>query len=134
MYWPFPNRDDWSLGKFLVENFSQTQINTFLRLPWFDNKHKPAFSLARELLDWMDQPSGPKWQVTELAVDGYDVEKKIQLIWRDGLDAVRSIFGNPIFGQNMTFDPIKVWDGDDREYGEWFTSDEVFRIQVCIVF
>ncbi|KAG9310720.1 hypothetical protein JVU11DRAFT_9321 [Chiua virens] len=130
MYWPFPSRDDWSLGKFLVENFTQTQINAFLQLPWFDNKPKPAFSSARELLDWMDLlPSGPKWQVTELEVDGYEVEKKIQLIWRDGLDVAQSIFGNPIFGQNMTFDPIKVWDGDDREYGEWFTADEAFRIQ-----
>ncbi|KAI9570908.1 hypothetical protein HD554DRAFT_2017797, partial [Boletus coccyginus] len=27
IYWPFPSHGDWSLGKFLVENFTQIQIN-----------------------------------------------------------------------------------------------------------
>ncbi|KAI9573718.1 hypothetical protein HD554DRAFT_2167277 [Boletus coccyginus] len=112
IYWPFPNCGDWSLGKFFVENFTQTQINEYLQLPWFDDKPKLAFSSARELLDWMNiLPSGLKWQVTELEVDGYKIEKKIQLIWRDGLEVAQ------------------IWDGDDMEYREWFTADEAFCIQ-----
>ncbi|KAF9235496.1 hypothetical protein BU15DRAFT_64848, partial [Melanogaster broomeanus] len=130
MYWPFPSRGEWSLGKFLAENFTQTQINAFLKLAWFDDQPKPSFTSARELLDWMDiLPSGPKWQVTELEVEGYKVEKKVELIWRDGLEVVQSIFGNPIFAQNMSFDPIRVWEGNGPEYGEWFTANEAHRIQ-----
>lgn len=34
MYWPFPDRGEWSLGKFLVENCTQAQINAFLKLAW----------------------------------------------------------------------------------------------------
>lgn len=34
MYWPFPNHGEWSLGKFLTENLTQTQINAYLKLAW----------------------------------------------------------------------------------------------------
>ena len=101
IHWPFPNYGEWLLGRFLTENFMQTQINMFLKLAWvsplthcqiscqlpphyhqFDDKQKPSFTSTRELLDWMDiLPSGPKWQVTELEVDSYNIEKKTKLIW-----------------------------------------------------
>ena len=150
IHWPFPNYGEWSLGRFLTENFMQTQINMFLKLAWvsplmhcqiscqlpphyhqFDNKQKPLFTSARELLDWMDiLPSGPKWHITELKVDSYNIEKKTELIWWDGLEVIESLFGNPIFAQNMCFDPLRMWEGTDVEYGEWFTANELFCIQV----
>ncbi|KIK11804.1 hypothetical protein PISMIDRAFT_68816, partial [Pisolithus microcarpus 441] len=106
---PFQSRAEWRLGKFLAENLTQAQINAFLKLDWLDSQ-KPSFSSARQLLDWMDAlPSGPRWQVMELEVDGYNTEKKIELIYRDGLEVIESLFGNPIFAQNMSFDPLHVW-------------------------
>lgn len=78
-------------------------------------------------------PAGPKWQITELEVDGYNVERKIELIWRDGLKVVESLFGNPIFAQNMSFDPLRVWSGAEMEYGEWFTSHDAYDIQVRVL-
>ena len=97
----------------------------------FDDKQKPSFTSARELLDWMDiLPSGPKWQVTELEVDSYNIKKKTELIWQDGLEVVESLFGNPIFAQNMCFNPLCMWEGTDVEYREWFTTNELFCIQV----
>jgi len=56
----------------------------------------------------------------------------IQLIWRDGLETVRSIVSNPVFVNNIAFDPIEIQQGNTRKYGEWFTSQEAFRIQVRI--
>ncbi|KAI6022134.1 hypothetical protein BKA83DRAFT_102958 [Pisolithus microcarpus] len=129
IYWPFRSRAEWRLGKFLAENLMQSQINTFLKLDWLDGQ-KPSFTTARQLLDWMDTlPSGPKWQVMQLEVDGYDTKKKIELIYRDGLEVVQSLFGNPIFAQNMSFDPLCIWKNSEREYGEWFTAHEATRIQ-----
>ncbi|KAF9232926.1 hypothetical protein BU15DRAFT_16796, partial [Melanogaster broomeanus] len=32
MYWPFPDHEEWSLGKFLAETLTRTQINAFLKL------------------------------------------------------------------------------------------------------
>ena len=75
-------------------------------------------------------PSGPKWHITELEVDSYNIEKKTELIWWDGLEVIESLFGNPIFAQNMCFDPLHMWEGTDVEYGEWFTANELFYIQV----
>lgn len=33
-YYPFYDEGEWELGKFLVENFTQTQITKFLKLKW----------------------------------------------------------------------------------------------------
>ncbi|KIO11448.1 hypothetical protein M404DRAFT_126753 [Pisolithus tinctorius Marx 270] len=129
IHWPFQSRAEWRLGKFLAENLTQAQINTFLKLDWLDGQ-KPSFTSACQLLDWMDTlPSGPGWQVMQLEVDGYDTGKKIDLIYRDGLEVVESLFGNPIFAQNMTFDPLRIQRNGEEEYGEWFTAQEATRIQ-----
>ncbi|KAI6020817.1 hypothetical protein BKA83DRAFT_4464486 [Pisolithus microcarpus] len=129
IYWPFQSHVEWRLGKFLVENLTQAQINTFLKLDWLEAQ-KPSFTTALQLLDWMDTlPSGPGWKVMELEVDGYNTEKKIELIFRDGLEVVESLFGNPIFSQNMSFNPLLLWNNVEWEYGEWFTADEASHIQ-----
>ncbi|KAI6034859.1 hypothetical protein F5J12DRAFT_901798 [Pisolithus orientalis] len=51
------------------------------------------------------------------------------LIWRDAEEVVQSLFGNPIFGANMMFDPILVMTALGREYSEWFPAHEAHRIQ-----
>jgi hypothetical protein len=33
-YYPFQDEDEWELGKFMVENLTQTQIIKFLKLKW----------------------------------------------------------------------------------------------------
>ncbi|KAG2036691.1 hypothetical protein BDR03DRAFT_934343 [Suillus americanus] len=112
LYWP-----KWSHGKFLVETMMQTEINCFLKL-------------ARELLSWMDLlPPGPKWCIMQFEVQGYTTAAPIHLIWRDGLEVAKSLFGNPIFAQNMSFDPLHVQEGVQREYGEWFTANRAFSTQ-----
>ena len=34
VHYPFKSRAEWSLARFLVENFTQSQIDKFLSLPW----------------------------------------------------------------------------------------------------
>ena len=33
-YFPFVDRDEWELGKFLHAHLTQTQVNDFLKLRW----------------------------------------------------------------------------------------------------
>lgn len=47
-YYLFWSRGEWSLAKFLVENFKQTQINQFLTLPWVF----PFFSSIKSHSHW----------------------------------------------------------------------------------
>ncbi|KAG2361131.1 hypothetical protein BDR07DRAFT_1486222 [Suillus spraguei] len=109
LYWPFCNHGEWSLGKFLVETMTQTEINRFLKLSWFDVKEKPSFSSARELLSWMDLvPPRLKWCIMQFEVQWYTTAAPIHLIWCDDLEVAKSLFGYPIFAQNMSFDPLHV--------------------------
>ncbi|KAI6139499.1 hypothetical protein BKA82DRAFT_3988476 [Pisolithus tinctorius] len=130
VYYPFQSRAEWSLAKFLVENLTQTQIKRFLALPWFHDNPQPSFTSVEELLRWMDTlPSGPKWWSTVLEVEGYKTTDSIQLIWHDAEEVTRSLFGNPIFGADMMFDPILITNGLGQEYSEWFSVREAHRIQ-----
>ncbi|KAI6143658.1 hypothetical protein BKA82DRAFT_28542, partial [Pisolithus tinctorius] len=123
VYYPFQSRAEWSLAKFLVENLTQTQIKRFLALPWFHDNPRPSFTSVEELL-------GAKVAgVPVLEVEGYKTTDSIQLIWRDAEEVARSLFGNPIFGADMMFDPILITNALGREYGEWFSAREAHRIQ-----
>ncbi|KAI5991668.1 hypothetical protein F5J12DRAFT_786314 [Pisolithus orientalis] len=106
IYWLFQSHAEWGLGNFLVENLMQIQINVFLKLDWLKGQ-KPSFSSACQLLEWTDTlSSGLKWQVKQLKVNGYNTEKKIRLMYRDGLEVV-----------------------EKHKYGEWFTAHEATCIQ-----
>jgi len=48
-YYPFMDEGEWELGKFLVENLNQTQINKFLKLKWVCT-HSEAQSLQSTYL------------------------------------------------------------------------------------
>ena len=75
-------------------------------------------------------PKGLNWRCTTIHFEGYKTRDPIQLYWRDALEVVREIFGNPIFSQHMEYDPYTILDGDEREYGEWMPGDEAHQIQV----
>jgi len=58
------------------------------------------------------------------------MKEPVYLFWRDALEVTREIFGDPVFAQHMEYDPYKIFDGTEREYGEWMSGDEAHRIQV----
>ena len=76
-------------------------------------------------------PTGPKWQSTILELEGYKTVNPIQLIWRDAEEVMKSLFGDPIFSANMSFDPILVMTPLGQEYSEWFSASEAHCIQAC---
>ena len=101
--------------------------------PKFHDNPRPSFN-CEELLGWMDTlPSGPKWNSIVLEVEGYKTTDPIHLIWRDAGEVAVSLFGDPIFGADMMFDPLLVMNEFGREYSEWFSAHKAHRIQVCAV-
>ncbi|KIM66385.1 hypothetical protein SCLCIDRAFT_110592 [Scleroderma citrinum Foug A] len=140
MYYPFKSRAEWSLAKFLVDDFMQAQINRFHQENgeekiihynhWWRFFVGPSFTSAEELLGWVDTlPLGPKWQSTVLQVEGYPTTDPIRLFWHDAVEVIASLFGDPIFGADMIFDPMEVTTHLGREYSEWFSVKEAHRIQ-----
>ncbi|KAG1908813.1 uncharacterized protein F5891DRAFT_1206313 [Suillus fuscotomentosus] len=129
-YYPFHDEAEWQLGKFLVENLTQTQIAKFLKLTWFDTRERPSFTSKDQLIGWMDTlPCFTEWKVSQIAFTGYKTSQPIELIWRNALDVVKQLFSDPIFANHMTFDPHVVQAGDQHEYGDYMSADMAWKIQ-----
>ncbi|KAG2039927.1 hypothetical protein BDR03DRAFT_980544 [Suillus americanus] len=117
-YYPFQDEGKWQLGKFLVENLTQTQIVKFLKLTW------------DQLIGWMDAlPCFTEWKVSKIKFTGYKTTQPIELIWRDALDVIKQLFSDPTFANHMTFDPHIIQAGDQCEYGDYMSTDMAWKIQ-----
>ncbi|KAG1895780.1 uncharacterized protein F5891DRAFT_1130491 [Suillus fuscotomentosus] len=129
-YYPFHDEGEWELGKFLVENLTQTQITKFLKLKWFNDHTRPSFTTKDKLLDWMDSlPCFTEWQVSKIEFSGYKTVYPIKLIWRNALDVVKQLFSDPIFANHMMFVPHHIGVGNQREYGDYMSADMAWKIQ-----
>ncbi|KIK97443.1 hypothetical protein PAXRUDRAFT_136264, partial [Paxillus rubicundulus Ve08.2h10] len=129
-YYPFADRGEWGLGKYLCENLNRGQITRFLKLEWFKTRDKPVFKSVDELFSWTDSlPKGPRWHCTKIEMEGYVTVHPVFLLWRDAWEVTQVVFGNPVFHHHMSYDPHKVFAGTDREYGEWMSSERAYKIQ-----
>ncbi|KAG2086941.1 hypothetical protein BD769DRAFT_1632499 [Suillus cothurnatus] len=129
-YYPFHDEGEWELAKFLVENLTQAQIDKFLKLKWFHTRQRPSFTSKEQLLDWTDAlPCFAPWKVSNIEFTGYKTTYPVQLIWRDALEVVKQLFGDPVFANHITFQPHVVNTGGQREYGDYFSADIAWKIQ-----
>ncbi|KAG1830962.1 hypothetical protein DFJ58DRAFT_719600 [Suillus subalutaceus] len=129
-YYPFHDEGEWELGRFLVENLTQTQIDKFLKLKWFHTRPRPSFSSKDQLLDWIDAlPSFVPWKVSNIEFTGYKTTYPVQLIWHDALEVVKQLFSDPVFANHITFQPHVVNTGGQREYGDYMSADMAWKIQ-----
>ncbi|KAG2355692.1 hypothetical protein BDR07DRAFT_1453684 [Suillus spraguei] len=132
MYYPFADREEWELAKFLSENLNQGQITRFLKLLWVKSttQKAPAYTSAQQMFTFIDAlPRGPKWRCMTIKTEGYITTHPVQLIWRDALEVMQHISGNPVFANDMEFDPYEIHVNGEREYGEWMSSQRTHDIQ-----
>ncbi|EGO22837.1 hypothetical protein SERLADRAFT_371115 [Serpula lacrymans var. lacrymans S7.9] len=131
VFWPFSSQKEWELAKFLMETLNQSQIDKFLKLAWTKDPSKLSFSSAYRLTSFIEVlPTGPVWKMEEIQAENYKTAKPMILLYRDGLEVVKSLFGNPVFARHMMLDPKRVCDSQgEREYGEWMTGDYAWAIQ-----
>ncbi|KAH9920739.1 uncharacterized protein B0H18DRAFT_880772, partial [Fomitopsis serialis] len=97
---PFADLVEVELARWLNERLTSTQIDEFLKLGWVRTHGPPSFRTCHTLRSWIEVlPSGPAWRTTEITIKGYDVAPRHQqplLIWRDGLECLEYMVGNPI--------------------------------------
>ncbi|KAH9033653.1 hypothetical protein EDB84DRAFT_1588305 [Lactarius hengduanensis] len=125
-YYPFQSREEWGLARFLARSsLSQSEIDEFLKLEWV-RLQKPTFTSAHALRSLVESlPDPPRWYSEEMIIEGYESEK-MTFYWRDTLDVIEYIFGNPIFAPYMQYDPQRVWTDiskTERIYSEYLTGD-----------
>ncbi|KAG2363985.1 hypothetical protein BDR07DRAFT_1566901 [Suillus spraguei] len=120
VYYPFVDRDEWELAKFLSDNLNQGQITHFLKS---EAQKPPTYRSAPQLLTFMDAlPKEPKWCCTTIQTEGYITTHPVHLIWRDALEVTWHLFGNPAFANDMEYDPYEIYDNGEQEYSKWMLN------------
>lgn len=79
-------------------------------------------------------PKPPAWKSRIIALEGGTTTEPIELLFRDGLEVFRFLFGNPVFAGHQDFVPKKVWSDYKKEVRILegpMTGDLVNAIQVC---
>ena len=59
----------------------------------------------------------------------------MHFFYRDALDCVEYLFGNPLFAEQMDFSPVRVYHDAEqtiRIYSEWMTGNAAWDMQVCV--
>jgi hypothetical protein len=90
------------------------------------NKHrKPSFSSAYELASRMESlPGGPPWQAQKLDFQDAPAEDLV-LYWRDPVESLRWLEGNPAFCGHVSFTPVEAFTDShmtNRLYSEAHTG------------
>lgn len=78
-------------------------------------------------------PAVPQWQHQEIkSVSGYKPKTPIVLFWRNPLEVVRQLFGNPIFSSCYEHSPYKLFarGSTDQVFHEFMGSDFAWNYQV----
>lgn len=107
------------------------------------------FHNACSLLQNVDLlPSGPSWHCELIGVKGNETDGKgalltdtLELWWRDPVECVCALMGNPAFQGSMVYAPEKVYTNgkcdtaiiDDAWTASWWWDTQVRLILSCIL-
>jgi len=80
-------------------------------------------------------PGIPDWKFKKITLEGHATKEPMFLFYRDALDCVEYLFGNPIFANKLDFRPVRLYRNIERTiriYTEWMTGNIAWEMQVCI--
>ncbi|KAJ7572033.1 hypothetical protein C8J56DRAFT_1081438 [Mycena floridula] len=127
---PFRDDDEWQLAKWLIKNVGHTQTDHFLKLPIIQSRVAPSFETKDKLLDMVDNlPQGVAWQLDE---DGNKQTEELEIWYRDPVEVICELVGNPMFKEVIRYAPEKVYEdekGEKRIIDEMWTGDWWSEIQ-----
>ncbi|KAJ7084764.1 hypothetical protein B0H15DRAFT_951261 [Mycena belliarum] len=142
---PFKDEAEWDLAKWLIKHVGHTAADEFLQLSIIRERAKPSYAGKNEFFDKIDDlPGGVRWQCKEMDIKGDlpDLDRDptgstmrgetVELWWRDPVECVRELIGNPMFRDAMRFAPEELYadaNGDVRVFSEMWTGDWWQEIQ-----
>ncbi|KIK12808.1 hypothetical protein PISMIDRAFT_120205 [Pisolithus microcarpus 441] len=134
VYYPFASKSEWELANWLSNGvLAQKEIDAYLHLQ--RTKDFPvSFCTAKDLRARIESlPEVPRWRFQEIKVGSYQTKELLILYWRDGLEVVEYLFGNPVFAHCMDMWPYREFEetasGVERVYGEFMSADRAWEIQ-----
>ncbi|KAJ7246428.1 hypothetical protein C8J57DRAFT_1081604 [Mycena rebaudengoi] len=118
---PFESEEEWQLAKWLIKNVGHNQMDSFLKLPIIQDRVQTAFQTKDQLLETIDDlPGGVGWKLENVALkgdlkdeDGNEIVENLELWYRDPVDCIRELMGNPVFRDVMQYTPQKLY--EDKE-------------------
>ncbi|KAF9029704.1 hypothetical protein BDZ89DRAFT_1132820 [Hymenopellis radicata] len=135
LYYPFASKDEWLVGVFLLRSsMTVTELDAFFKLPLI-SKLGLSFSSAKELRGRAELlPPGPQWKCQPIDEPSYPTKTPIRLFYRDALECVQFLFGNPLLAGHINLTPQKLWSDPARQpehriYRQWMTSDTAWNMQ-----
>ncbi|KAJ7810821.1 hypothetical protein B0H13DRAFT_2384353 [Mycena leptocephala] len=142
---PFKDEAEWELAKWLIKHVGHTAADEFLKLSIIADRARPSYKGKTEFFGKIDDlPGGVKWQCKEIDVKGDlpDLDKDptgatmrgetVELWFRDPVECVRELIGNPMFRNAMRFGPEELYTdekGQIRLFEEMWTGDWWKEIQ-----
>ncbi|PBK89361.1 hypothetical protein ARMGADRAFT_1047237 [Armillaria gallica] len=137
---PFKDDNEWELAKWLIHNVGHSAAEEFLKLPI------PQFKTKQQLYDQIDelpQGKGIHWRCEEFDCEGDILDKRdssgrkmktehLEMWYRDPIEIVRELLGNPIFKDVMAYAPIQLFtdaEGKEQVFNEMWTGEWWWKIQ-----
>ncbi|KAJ3487506.1 hypothetical protein NLI96_g3483 [Meripilus lineatus] len=136
----FRDEDEWELAKWLIKNVGHNQAEEFLKLQAIHGRVKPSFQNKTKLYDAVDSlPGGISWLREEIKLtgnvmghDGKPLEETLELWYRDPVECIQELLGNPMFREVMSFVPERLFCdrlGKIRRIDEMWTANWWWKIQ-----
>ena len=108
--------------------------NAFIPTPAHTRAANPGFHTSDTLRAWIERlPPSPTWKSTKIELKGYKTVRKepINLIYRDPLQVLRHMYGNPIWAAYLGTDPRLEFNAhNQRVWSEFNTGDRLWDLQV----
>jgi hypothetical protein len=132
-WYPFRNASEFKLARFFVEaNIPWEQIDNFMKasLAPAEVYFTSAYSF-RALLSNMDNSLGPEsWKQGDVTFSG----TKVPFYFRDPVDCVKYLIRQKAYQLDLVYSPERLYEGEERQYGELHTADWWWDTQVCTNF
>ncbi|KAJ7135978.1 hypothetical protein C8R44DRAFT_530934, partial [Mycena epipterygia] len=119
---PFRDEDEWQLAKWLIKHVGHTATDEFLKLSIISDRARPSYGDKTDFFEKVDSlPGGSKWHCKHLDTKGNlpDLEndptgatmrrEQNELWWRDPVECVQELIGNPAFRDAMRYAPEKLY-------------------------
>ncbi|KAJ7762799.1 hypothetical protein DFH07DRAFT_867460 [Mycena maculata] len=141
---PFESEDEWELARWLMNSgLSQSKTDDYLKLKVVREGINPSFHNNRAFLQRIDSlPDGPRWRCHPFTLKGDEVDadgkaktETVEMWYRNPLECIRELLGNPSFTKQC-YEPSRIFkaqdengEGINREYNEMWTADWWWNIQ-----
>ncbi|KAJ7105367.1 hypothetical protein C8R44DRAFT_943376 [Mycena epipterygia] len=137
---PFADEEEWELAKWLIKNVGHNQTEAFLKLPIVTDRVRPSFDKKQTFLDTIDSlPVGANWNISQIPLtgdvlddDGEYRTETAELWFRDPVECVKELIGNPAFKELMDYAPTRLFvdaEGNEELINEMSSASWWWKMQ-----